>query len=365
MTKFGYPFVRIQRKEISFLDGRFCSLPKEYRKASNIDLLVSFYTNLLKNTSNDKISVGVDPLGFTYVNLDFICYVGLVSDKRNRGKYNNLAKKYPQNKFDISYLKKQIEFEYDLVNFKEYIPIEIVTQNLHEIRGLNSKISGNIDRIMKINNESEWEEKFEQQSETVKKIYVGSRMIKFILDNIKFHIPDFFENLKMKYDRTFVAHRCVSKIVKIYRNDFKRDKADIEFSGVCSGMIAGDKEYFEILVKILVENALKYSEFPKRIGPKVSISENAKQVIVEVQSYGKAIPETEQPYLFSKGFRASTNRRSKEGTGMGLYNAKQIAKHFHADINFSFKDASNDNNIDLAWNIFTIKLDKIKQNRSA
>ena len=104
--------------------------------------------------------------------------------------------------------------------------------------------------------------------------------------------------------------------------------------------------------------ALKYSEFPKRIGPKVEVKENKLIITVEVHSYGRAIPKTEQPYLFSKGFRASINPQSKEGTGMGLYNAKQLAKHFNSEISFRYKDVSKDNNIDLAWNIFSLIIKK-------
>jgi hypothetical protein len=357
MKPFGYPSVNNQR-ELNFIDGRFCSLPRIYKKDSNQKLLKDFYSNLLTKSSNKSIKTGVDPLGFTYLALDFICYVGLITSKGQKGKYRNLAKKYPENYFKIEYLKKQIQFEYDLVNFKEYIPIEIVTQNLHEIRGLNSKISGNIDSIMQINSEAEWDDKFENQTENIKKIYVGSRLIKFILDNVKFYRPNFFETLNLNTNKSFVVHRSVSKIVKIYRNDFKKDKADIEFKGNCGCSINGDKEYFEILIKILVENALKYSEFPKRIGPKVQISELNKKIQIEVHSYGRAIPETEQPYLFMKGFRSKVNRVSKEGTGMGLYNAKQLSKHFNATISFRNKEVSTKDEIDLAWNIFTLDINK-------
>ena len=356
MKEFGYPYVKNVRKELIFSNGRFCNLPMEYLKKSNLELVNTFYSNILSNSSSKKIELGTDPLGFTYLNLDFICYIGLVTNTGLRGKCNNLKKKYPDNKFNIEYLKKQIQFEYDLVNFKEFIPIEIVTQNLHEIRGLNSKIAGNIDRIMNIANEDEWEAKFDEQAETIKKIYVGSRLIKFMLDNVKFYIPDFFDNLKMDYNRSFIAHRSVSKIVKIYRNDFKKDRADIDFKGTSNKQIHGDKEYFEILIKILIENALKYSEFPKRIGPKVIISEKSKFISISVHSYGRAIPETEQPFLFSKGFRSTANRQTKEGTGMGLYNAKQLSKQFNAKIDFINKEVSKDNDIDLAWNIFTLEI---------
>lgn len=358
MIKFAYPFVKNFNSEISFNDGRLCCLPNVYLKQSNEEVLNFFYTKILSESSSQKVIIGVDPLGFTFLNLDFICYIGLVTNKTDRGKYRNLSKKHPLNKFDIEYLKKQILFEYDLVNFKEFIPIDIVTQNLHELRGLNSKISGNIDRIMNIEKEEEWESKFDEQTESVKKIYVGSRLIKFILDNIKFYQPNFFENLKLDYTKSFVAHRSVSKIVKIYRNDFKKNHADIELKGSSGIKITGDKEYFEILIKILVENALKYSQFPKRIGPKVNIEVSKRRLNISVHSYGKSIPKTEQPYLFSKGFRSSVNKESKEGTGMGLYNAVQIAKHFYGKIGFETKKVTNDENIDLSWNIFILRIEK-------
>lgn len=355
MMLLAFPNVRSNRKKITFHSGRYADLPNPFQSDLN-DELVKFYKNILAKSNSKEIQEGVDPLGFTYIQYDFICYVGLVTNNCKRSLYNRLRKKFPQNHFDLTFLKKQIHFEHDLLNFKEYIPIDIVTQNLHELRGLNSKISGNLDIIMDIQSEDEWERKFDEQPETIKKIYVGSRLIKFILDNIKFYQPNFFQNLKMNYERIFVVHRCVSKIVKIYKNDFKKGLADIDFQGNCNTKIKGDKEYFEILIKILIENSLKYSEFPKRIGPKVRIKESKKKVNIEVHSYGRAIPHTERPYLFSKGFRSSVNKQSKEGTGMGLYNAKELASQFNANINFKCKDISKNEDIDLAWNIFTLSI---------
>jgi hypothetical protein len=359
--KFGYPSIVIEKKIITFSDGRFCNIPKEYLKEVNKKILLDFYEKIVGKSSNSVINVGVDPLGFTFLNLDFITYVGMVTnEKTKKSTNNNLGKKHPDNKFSLDYLKKQIQFEYDLVNFKEYIPIEIVTQNLHELRGLNSKISGNIDTIMNIKNESEWEDTFDLQNDNVKKIYVASRLIKFILDNIKFYIPDFFENLKLDNNKSFIAHRSVSKIVKIYRNDFKKDKATIDFNGTSLSKVRGDKEYFEILVKILVENALKYSEIPKKIGTKVEIKESTNHIIISVYSYGKPIPNNERSFLFHKGFRSSVNKNTKEGTGMGLYNAKQLSMQFNASLNYDCKHVSDDENIDLAWNIFHLQMNIIK-----
>ena len=169
--KLGYPNVTNERKRIIFSEGRYCNLPKEYNKTSNKKLLEDFYTRILSESNSSSLNFGEDPLGFTYLNMDFVCYIGLVTSNGSSGKYRNLRKKYPENRFPLEYLKKQIQFEYDLLNFKEFIPIDLVTQNLHEIRGLNSKIAGNIDSIMSIDSENEWEEKFESQPENVKKIF--------------------------------------------------------------------------------------------------------------------------------------------------------------------------------------------------
>jgi len=358
MKQLGYPSAKLTKNGLIFSDGFFCRLPKEFVMGNSSKKLERFYNQLLTEKDNEELLIGVDPLGFTFLRLGFLCYVGIVTNKSQNRLYKRLKHRHPNNHFSLEYIKKKIIFEYDLLNYREYLPIEIITQNIHEIRGLNSKISGNIDSIMNIDNEAEWEEKFEAQSDTVKKIYVGSRLIKFILDNFKFYIPNFFENLTLNSESSFIAHRSVSKIVKIYRNDFKKDRAEIIFEGKSFGKVIGDKEYFEILIKILVENSLKYSEFPKKIGPKVYISEGDSHINIEVHSYGRAIPEGDQQFLFVKGFRSKVNKLSKEGTGMGLHNAKQLAKHFNGSIEFSYKDVSSIKTIDLAWNIFTLKLNK-------
>ena len=117
---FGYPYVSNVRKELVFSNGRYCELPSEYLKSANKNIIEEFYTKVLSESSNKEIESGIDPLGFTFISLDFICYIGLVASKKQKGKYRNLSKKYPKNKFYIDYLKKQIQFEYDLLNFNRY-----------------------------------------------------------------------------------------------------------------------------------------------------------------------------------------------------------------------------------------------------
>ncbi|MGZ4062132.1 MAG: sensor histidine kinase [Bacteroidia bacterium] len=366
MLDIGYPHAKINKKIITFFDGYFCKLPGDYLKVSNRDKLQDFYSHLLLNENKDEMQIGIDPLGFTYIRIGFLCYIGLVVVQGKDGNYGSLKKRHPENKFSREFIVKQIQREYDLLNYKYAIPIELVTQNLHEIRGLNSKIAGHIDNLMGIEDDSGWEEDFDKQDESIKKIFVASRLIKFLLDNTKFYIPDFFKNLMIKHDRELVVHKSVSKIVKIYSNDFKKEKVKIQFTGNSYTTITGEKEYFEILIKILVENALKYSLYPTDFPPKLNLSETTKEIIIEASSYGDLIPDDDRQHLFTKGFRSNINKQKQEGTGMGLYNAQQLAQHFSANISYSNKpaasstEAANTTGFILGWNIFTLKAKKTR-----
>lgn|GEM_PF-6728435 len=59
--------------------------------------------------------------------------------------------------------------------------------------------------------------------------------------------------------------------------------------------------------------------------------------------------------IFIKGYRSSVNSSKIDGTGMGLYNAKKLIEKFDGNINFTVKNALNDENkVDIGWNIFTL-----------
>jgi len=207
---------------------------------------------------------------------------------------------------------------------------------------------------MKLTDEESWIERFEGSTESLKKLYVGSRLTKFILDNTQFYNPQFVESLSIDKQFSFTIHKSVYKIVKIYHNDFSADKTEIAFTGKSYRNMKGEREYFEILVKILVENALKFT-LEKRIGPKINISETANcEVEILVSSYGRLIPEEESNDIFSRGYRSSVHSSIK-GTGMGLYIAKSISDLYGIEISYIAEEVSEDKSIKIGWNKFKLK----------
>ena len=347
-----YPYIEFLNDEIHFRDGNLISLPPEYLKPSNKELITKFYRQLVSPEKSEP-SYGVDPLGFNYISIGDLCTIGVLFDIDRSSLRRNHRKKYPGNVFEKKYIIAKIRSQKELLALENYIPIAIVTQNIHELRNINSKISASIDSLLNVSDDSEWEDLFEKANENVKKIYVASRLMKFILDNIRFYIPNYIENLKVDQTRAVELHRSLSKIVKIFRNDFKKRKSNISLSGSCFKKTRGDKEIFEIILMLLVENAIKYSNDPYSISPRVIIKDCESFVQITISSFGKIIPVGEREKLFGRTFRSSVHNKI-DGTGMGLHNASKLLVHFNSTL--EYHTAEQD---DMGWNNFIITCNNV------
>jgi two-component system sensor histidine kinase ArlS len=347
-----YPYIEISSGELKFINGDLVIIPKEYLKVSNLDILKSFYKEALSG-NNEDLLIGVDPLGFDYIVYQNFCNCGLLFGEMKGALRLNNKKKYPQNKFDRDYLIGRIKEDRKIQNFEEYIPLEVVTQNLHELRNLNAKITASVDEILDYHSDNEWESKFDSSDDNIKKIYVSTRLTKFILDNTKFYMPDYLDSLRPNLERRFSIHKSVTKISKIYSNDFKKRKIKINVEGTTYREILGDKELFEIVLMLLTENAIKYSSDLNSLQPIIKLKETADRFEICVFSFGQLIPEEEAKKLFTKGFRSSVHKL-KDGTGMGLHNAKKILQLFNCDLTYSIQSYSSNSSVFVGWNVFSV-----------
>jgi signal transduction histidine kinase len=90
-------------------------------------------------------------------------------------------------------------------------------------------------------------------------------------------------------------------------------------------IIEGDRNRLEQVIMNLISNAVKYS--PK--ADKVVITSYTKnnQVRLCVQDFGIGVPASQQSKLFTRFFRATTERKNTfPGLGLGLYISNEIIK---------------------------------------
>jgi len=87
-----------------------------------------------------------------------------------------------------------------------------------------------------------------------------------------------------------------------------------------------DRELMEVALRQLIDNALKYSPVDSPV--RVEAEEDSGRVIVSVADRGPGIPESEQPRIFEKFYRADSSRHQVPGAGLGLVIAREIV-HMH------------------------------------
>jgi signal transduction histidine kinase len=97
--------------------------------------------------------------------------------------------------------------------------------------------------------------------------------------------------------------------------------------------VLGDFAALRRLLRILLDNALKYTQSPGRID--VVLSTNSHQATVKVGDSGVGIPAADLPHIFDRFYRADPSRSAVEGAGLGLAIAKWIAEMHHAELSVS------------------------------
>jgi two-component system, OmpR family, sensor histidine kinase CiaH len=98
--------------------------------------------------------------------------------------------------------------------------------------------------------------------------------------------------------------------------------------------IKGDALLLQMLVNNLLENAIKYS--PKEEMIVASLKKHLSAIELQVKDNGPGIPGAEKQKVFEKFYRmGSEATRKTQGTGLGLYLCRKIAKQHNADISMT------------------------------
>ncbi len=87
-----------------------------------------------------------------------------------------------------------------------------------------------------------------------------------------------------------------------------------------------DGELIELVLRQLLDNALKYSPPDSPIS--IAVATSSGRVQVSVADRGPGIPESEQGRIFEKFYRAESSRQQIPGAGLGLAVAREII-HAH------------------------------------
>ncbi len=131
----------------------------------------------------------------------------------------------------------------------------------------------------------------------------------------------------------------IASLVLTYVGILKQKKLNIEFKkpGQKLPQVKVDVEKIKLVISNLIENAIKYTPAGGDID--VAIAAEDGNVKVSVRDTGMGILKEQQKRIFTKYFRGSNAiRMETEGTGLGLFIAKNIVETHGGKIGFTSEE---------------------------
>jgi signal transduction histidine kinase len=120
----------------------------------------------------------------------------------------------------------------------------------------------------------------------------------------------------------------------------------------CEPVIQADETLILTVLRNVVDNALKYSPQEKPV--EISVVQSQGELSIEIEDFGKGIPEDKLPYVFEPFYRADHSRSRKTGGyGLGLHLCKRIMDLHHGDIRLENKAGSSGLKAILVFSIVT------------
>lgn len=132
-------------------------------------------------------------------------------------------------------------------------------------------------------------------------------------------------------------YECIREIVNIYQIYAFEKEISIEISADPFFEIEMSKEDLKKMLHNIIQNAVKYSYRRKR-NIRIRVKNMVKDVEIEISNYGVGIlyDEIEQGQIFEIGYRGKLSYDwNRTGSGIGLSEAKKIAKKHGGDITVS------------------------------
>ncbi|WP_459996410.1 sensor histidine kinase [Marinitoga arctica] len=219
----------------------------------------------------------------------------------------NLNKRIPEQEFvefhnlieNINSMLEKIDKGYELQK-------QFVSDVSHELRTPLTSIVGYIKLIERWGKDDE-----KVFSESLNNIKESSNYLKEMIENLLLLTKT---DEEIKFEKINVKE-VVEKILSIYNNEIKiiTDLTDL--------YIKTNKDYLSILLKVIIENAIKYTKLNNENEIFIKIIDNS----IEITDKGPGIEKNEIPKIFER-FYKSDKSRSVKGYGLGLSIAKRISE---------------------------------------
>lgn len=217
----------------------------------------------------------------------------------------------------------------------ERIKSEFVSVAAHQLRTPLAGIKWTLQSIL----EEEEEAKIpEEVVEFIKRAYeANDRMINLVNDLL--NVTRIEEGRYVYEPKKMEVKEVMEPVIEAYEDAIKAKGLEfkIEEPEEKLPLVKVDEEKIRLVLQNFLDNAMKYTS-KGRVTLSLEASDDGEEVKFTVSDTGVGIPEDQQKRLFNKFFRAANvQRMDTEGSGLGLFIAKNIVEAHGGEVGFSSK----------------------------
>jgi two-component system, cell cycle response regulator len=165
----------------------------------------------------------------------------------------------------------------------------------------------------------------EAQKKAAETIYKQVQMLKAMIVRMLTFITINPENIAASKEEIILAEQFAKTIDPLVKSAGDRK---VEVQVVCGNEIKlqMNKNYFELMIGNLVENAVKFSD-QEPVKLKIEVAREASRLRISVSDNGPGIPPEEQGNLFKEFYQGEKNFTGQvEGAGLGLALVKKLVE---------------------------------------
>lgn len=354
-----FPFIiNTNSNEIVLNDGLLFSYPRFCNKNIGRKRCKELYNSL---PYFNELTHSSCPHGFSIFsamcNNEKIAFSGLIAYPENNYCPKEFRRQYNSNKTESSrVIKWVVSLKESISRFESLVQekTKAAIASLHDIQKTNSLIKQNAEDLINKQRGVNFDDKFEKSPEHLKSIFKASELLSTQMELISlFSNPGVITAGKK---RPFEVFRFFDKMRLLYlsKADAKGCKIILK-SPFSSAIHVHDS--FALIPHILIDNAVKYSQRGENIN--VLFEENTNSIIMKIKSIGPLILPEEKDLIFEKFVKGkNSSAYSSEGSGIGLYMAKNIVEKHDGKIFVESTVVSNDKNSQIAETTFVIEMPK-------
>ena len=231
---------------------------------------------------------------------------------------NSISQRIPeQNTIEYQNLSNKLNSMLERIEDAFDVQKQFVSDVSHELRTPLTSINGFVKMLKR------WGLKDENiLNESIESIENSTEYLKDMVEKLLILTkPDYEIELK---------EQNVECIIKETVEIFNKNKEKFDIKGE-DFTVKTSEEYISIILKVIIENALKYNYNGEKID---IIYEKGK---IKIRDYGKGITEDEINNIFQRFYKGDKSRSSKSH-GLGLSIAKKLADKLNLKINVENKD---------------------------